>query len=190
MSDISPLRARQVQRHIMPSNNTHHGFMDSWEKELQASEDVVLSDEVDSYLIDRLEANDKTSTFDILNWWKVKGKNSYPTLALVAKDVLAIQVSTVASESAFSTGGRVIDPFRSSLTPKSVEALVCFQNWLRSEGIHHIEYEASEMEMEFYQECENGNVLHIYLVSKFSSKQFTFLPSFFLLICRASKSQG
>lgn len=60
----------------------------------------------------------------------VKGKSSYPTLALVAKDVLAIQVSTIASESAFSNSGRVIDPFRSSLTPKSVEALICLQNWL------------------------------------------------------------
>ncbi|KAL5699325.1 hypothetical protein ACHQM5_011702 [Ranunculus cassubicifolius] len=80
--------------------------------------------------------------------------NSYPTLALVARDILAIQVSTVASESAFSTGGRVIDPFRSSLTPKSVEALICFQNWLGSEEIYNIEYEASQTEMEFYQELE------------------------------------
>ncbi|KAL5702925.1 hypothetical protein ACHQM5_028084 [Ranunculus cassubicifolius] len=101
-------------------------MMDEWEKELEASADVVLSHEVDRYLLDRLEQNDKKATFDILNWWKHKGKSSYPTLALIAKDVLAIQVSTVASESAFSTGGRVIDPFRSSLTPKSVEGLICF----------------------------------------------------------------
>ena len=41
-------------------------------------------------------------------------------------------MSIVASESAFSTGGRVLDQYKSSLTPNMVEALVLLQNWLRS----------------------------------------------------------
>jgi len=45
--------------------------------------------------------------------------------------VLAIPISTVASECAFSTGGRVVNPYRSCLTPKIVEVLVCTQDWLR-----------------------------------------------------------
>ncbi|KAH9668894.1 BED-type domain-containing protein [Citrus sinensis] len=49
-----------------------------------------------------------------------------------ARDVLAIPVSTVASKSAFSTGGRILDQYRSSLTPDMVEALVLLQNWLRT----------------------------------------------------------
>jgi len=44
--------------------------------------------------------------------------------------VLAIPVSIVVSEAAFSTGGRILDPFRSSLSPSIVQALVCCQNWL------------------------------------------------------------
>ncbi|XP_028067689.1 zinc finger BED domain-containing protein RICESLEEPER 2-like isoform X2 [Camellia sinensis] len=69
--------------------------------------------------------------FDILGWWKVNS-SKYRVLSQVARDVLAIPVSTVASESAFSTGGRILDPFRSSLSPMMVEALICTQNWLQS----------------------------------------------------------
>uniref|UniRef100_A0A0D2ZQJ4 HAT C-terminal dimerisation domain-containing protein n=1 Tax=Brassica oleracea var. oleracea TaxID=109376 RepID=A0A0D2ZQJ4_BRAOL len=50
----------------------------------------------------------------------------------LAKDVLAVQVSSVASESAFSTSGRILDPYRSSLTPYMIEALICTQQWMRS----------------------------------------------------------
>ena len=46
--------------------------------------------------------------------------------------MLAVPVSTVASESAFSTGGRIVDPFRSSLSSLMVQNLVCSQNWLQA----------------------------------------------------------
>ncbi|KAF7131863.1 hypothetical protein RHSIM_Rhsim09G0080500 [Rhododendron simsii] len=39
--------------------------------------------------------------------------SKYPIVSQMAQDVLAIAVSAVASESAFSTGGRVIDPYES-----------------------------------------------------------------------------
>ncbi|XP_022894049.1 zinc finger BED domain-containing protein RICESLEEPER 2-like [Olea europaea var. sylvestris] len=94
--------------------------------------DFSGKDEVQRYLMESTEdASDEN--FDILNWWKIN-KSIFEILSEVARDVLVIPVSTVASESAFSTGGRILDPFRSSLTPKTVEALICTQNWLREES--------------------------------------------------------
>ena len=56
--------------------------------------------------------------------------DEYPVLAKIARDLLAVQVSTVASESAFSAGGRVVDPFRSCLDPEMVQALICMKDWV------------------------------------------------------------
>lgn len=50
----------------------------------------------------------------------------------LARDALAVPASTVASESAFSTGRRVISDFRSRLTPDTAEALICMQDWYRT----------------------------------------------------------
>nr|XP_009774458.1 PREDICTED: zinc finger BED domain-containing protein RICESLEEPER 2-like [Nicotiana sylvestris] len=72
--------------------------------------------------------------FDILVWWKVNSPR-FPILAKMARDVLVIPISSVASERAFSTGWRILDQFRRSLTPKLVETLVCLQDWLRSESL-------------------------------------------------------
>ena len=74
-------------------------------------------------------------TFDILAWWKTNSDPLlYPVLGMLARDVLAVPISTVASESAFSTGGRVIDSFRSNLKERTVQALVCIQDWVRAHG--------------------------------------------------------
>ncbi|CAN1338227.1 Putative AC9 transposase [Linum perenne] len=83
--------------------------------------------ELDSYLEDNVLR--RSDDFDILNWWKANA-TKYPTLALIARDILAIPVSTVASESAFSAGGRLISTQRSRLHTKTVEALMCTQSWL------------------------------------------------------------
>ena len=84
--------------------------------------------ELDRYLEDAKVG--KALGFDILGWWSTD--NKYRVLSHLARDILAIPVSTVASESSFSTGGRVLDSFRSSLTLRMVETLVCAQDWLRS----------------------------------------------------------
>ncbi|CAL2260675.1 unnamed protein product [Prunus armeniaca] len=129
-------------------------FLDDLIREVEESDETVVSHEVDSYLTDPLAFVSKDVFFDILMWWKLNGPK-YPVLAAIAKDVLSIQPSTVASESCFSTGGRVIDAFRSSLTPRSVEALICMQNWLKGDEISSLEDTPSIEEFEFYETIES-----------------------------------
>ncbi|XP_028116579.1 zinc finger BED domain-containing protein RICESLEEPER 2-like [Camellia sinensis] len=69
----------------------------------------------------------KNQTFEILDYWKVNA-TKYRVLSQLARDVLAMHISTVASKSAFSTGGRILDSLRSSHSPSMIEALVCTQN--------------------------------------------------------------
>ncbi|CAN6476294.1 unnamed protein product [Victoria cruziana] len=49
----------------------------------------------------------------------------------MAHHILAILISTVASESTFSMGERILDSYRSQLDIKTVEALICAQDWLQ-----------------------------------------------------------
>uniref|UniRef100_A0A2N9FWV6 HAT C-terminal dimerisation domain-containing protein n=1 Tax=Fagus sylvatica TaxID=28930 RepID=A0A2N9FWV6_FAGSY len=92
------------------------------------SESVV--EEFDTYIKEGVLK--RSEIFDILGWWNHNGLK-YPTLQRLARDILAIPVTTVASESAFSTSGRLLSPHRSRLHPRTLEALMCAQSWLWSE---------------------------------------------------------
>jgi hypothetical protein len=67
---------------------------------------------------------DMNAKLDIIAFWE-GNQFIYPKVDCMTRDILSILVSTVASESTFSVGERVIDQFRSSLKPDIVEALVC-----------------------------------------------------------------
>ena len=69
-----------------------------------------------------------------MRYWGGRKDNSskYLLLSKVGKDVLAIPILTVASESEFSTRSRIVDPFQNSLSPLMVQNLVCAQNWLQA----------------------------------------------------------
>ena len=71
---------------------------------LEEENSMVSKSELERYLAERSEEdNDK---IDILAWWKTNSIR-FPILSQVARDVIAIPVSTVASESVFSMGGHV-----------------------------------------------------------------------------------
>lgn len=117
------------------------------------------SSELDMYLMERhvpRSTNNMGFDWNVLSWWK-RSSVKFPILSELAKDVLAIQVSSVASESAFSTSGRILDPFRSCLTPYMIEALVCTQQWIRNSISAEKLASLTQMfeELEFHDSLEN-----------------------------------
>ena len=74
-----------------------------YEHFLQVEQSVGCSNELEKYLAKNCDGR-KDVNFEILEWWR-DNWSRYQVLSKVAKDVLAIPVSIVSFESAFSTGG-------------------------------------------------------------------------------------
>ncbi|CAN1241220.1 Putative AC transposase [Linum perenne] len=55
------------------------------------------------------------------------------TLQQIGRDFLAIPITSVASESAFSTCGRLFDPHRCKLHHSTVEAMMYAWSWVKDE---------------------------------------------------------
>ena len=65
----------------------------------------------------------KDLSLDILEFWKGQ-ESRLPLLASLAKDTLAIQVTSASSERVFSEGGNVVSKKRTLLNPENAEMLV------------------------------------------------------------------
>ncbi|KAK4486590.1 hypothetical protein RD792_006841, partial [Penstemon davidsonii] len=117
---------------------------DSQLERLRKGKEKVIKSELDKYLSEDCES--LVDTFDILSWWKVE-THRFPILSRMARDILVVPVSTVAIEATFSTGGRILDAFRSSLSPRIAQALICAQDWLRSDS-QPINVEENLMELD------------------------------------------
>ena len=87
--------------------------------------------------------------------------------------LLAMPVSTVTYESAFSTGGRVLDPYRSFLSHQKVEALICTQDWLKDSPLPSLlDYDFEELQcvdqgMLMFQLCTNVTIKYVLNNDKF-----------------------
>eukprot|EP00262_Sarcandra_glabra_P005839 TRINITY_DN1771_c1_g2_i1.p1 TRINITY_DN1771_c1_g2~~TRINITY_DN1771_c1_g2_i1.p1 ORF type:complete len:673 (+),score=86.29 TRINITY_DN1771_c1_g2_i1:242-2260(+) len=124
-----------VERGTTSSNSSQAGTMsgsdglldfDMFISEMSSSQQS--KSELDQYLEEALLP--RIQEFDILNWWKLNNLK-YPTLSKMARDVLAMPISSVTSDSIFSIGSKLLDQHRSTLRPETVEALVCTKDWLQ-----------------------------------------------------------
>lgn len=76
---------------------------------------------------------------DVLDWWK-KNENLYPTLALMARDFLSIQATSVAAERLFSRGSLTIRKHRNRLNNDSIKYLMCLNSWVTCSLKDEIQY--------------------------------------------------
>ena len=81
------------------------GYNNRFKQHLADEDSVESKSELDKYLLESSE-DPNVEDFDILMWWKMNSSR-YRVMSQIACDVLAIPVSTVAFESAFSMEGGV-----------------------------------------------------------------------------------
>jgi hypothetical protein len=119
---------RRAQRPVIPvpgSGNRWGRIFDSSSSTPSTSSGAV--NELTAYLdSDPVPWGDPN--FDILLWWR-DHKQSYPILSIMARDIMAVPVSTVSSESCFSLTGRILEDRRRRLLPEHVEMLTCIKDW-------------------------------------------------------------
>ena len=101
---------------------------------------LLATAEIDLYLQESAISVEPTDTkFDILSWWKVHTVQ-FPTLLTLAQQILMTPMTSISSESAFSTGGRVLSDSRNRLKPETLEALICARDWIMTdEGLNYID---------------------------------------------------
>ncbi|XP_019167735.1 PREDICTED: zinc finger BED domain-containing protein RICESLEEPER 1-like isoform X2 [Ipomoea nil] len=91
-----------------------------------------VKSELDTYLQEGVYICEGDSVeFNALDWWKSMNLK-FRVLSKMACEILSIPITTVASESTFSAGGRVIDTYRASLGTDTVQMLLCGSDWLRN----------------------------------------------------------
>ena len=99
------LRSQRTGSTFQQSNQTHNN-------------------ELERYLA--LEYNDEISS---LTWWKAHSVE-FPVLSQMARDFLAIQATSVASEKTFSVASNTLTKIRNRLHLKTARATLCLKSWI------------------------------------------------------------
>ncbi|XP_010271391.1 PREDICTED: zinc finger BED domain-containing protein DAYSLEEPER-like [Nelumbo nucifera] len=125
------LYGNEAEEHVNAITQSLHDLFNEY-KEKFSSTSFIQSEKTQLDLYLEEQNLDIKANVDVLEYWN-KSSIRYPELASMARDILTIPISTVASEFAFSIGKKVINPWRSSLKSKTIQALVCLEDWLRAQ---------------------------------------------------------
>ncbi|GKB33825.1 zinc finger BED domain-containing protein RICESLEEPER 2-like protein [Tanacetum coccineum] len=81
---------------------------------------------VESDFVSHLSTEELTG-YDVLGFWKAN-ESTFPIISQMARYILSVQATSVASESAFSTSGRVLSIRRTRLTPAFLDMCMCLKD--------------------------------------------------------------
>ncbi|GJT96583.1 zinc finger BED domain-containing protein RICESLEEPER 2 [Tanacetum coccineum] len=101
----------------------------------RARNDRLTSSEYERYLSSDFISHlrpDEFVGYNVLGFWKEK-ESMFPILSRMAQDMLSVQATSVASESAFSTSGQVLSIRRTRLTLASLEMCMCLKDHLNAQ---------------------------------------------------------
>ncbi|KAK6146207.1 hypothetical protein DH2020_020076 [Rehmannia glutinosa] len=143
--------SQSFESELQSSNPSNKGFTASnhatgknvetgrskYEKYVRSVDTVQhVKSELDTYLDEGVFICEGDSVnFNALEWWK-SNNLKFRVLSKMACEILSIPITTVASESTFSAGGRVIDTYRSYLGTDTVQMLLCGRGLLLEDANH------------------------------------------------------
>lgn len=88
-----------------------------------------IKTELDQYLEETLTP--RSEDFNVLSWWRLNSTN-YPTLSMMAVDLLSVPFTTVSPDSVFETEVKQMNSYRTSLSRVTLEALLCTKDWFKN----------------------------------------------------------
>nr|GMD42790.1 zinc finger BED domain-containing protein RICESLEEPER 2-like [Ipomoea batatas] len=116
--------------------------------DFSSDDHAIKKSELDIYLEEgKLDAKYHIK-MDVLQYWK-EHHGRFQCLSKMAIDILSIPIITVASESSFSIGSRVLTKYRCSLLSKIVQAIICARNWLQGFACEDDEDNLDDLSMDY-----------------------------------------
>ncbi|XP_027077037.1 zinc finger BED domain-containing protein RICESLEEPER 2-like [Coffea arabica] len=124
-SSCSSKKQKMTRPAVLTGKEKFHMHVSEIDRALPKKSDL------DVYLEESRYACDANANLDVLGWWKGE-RLRFPILSRMVADILSVPVTIVASESTFSTGGRVIADRRASMSVETVQMLLCGNDWIRN----------------------------------------------------------
>nr|XP_027090278.1 zinc finger BED domain-containing protein RICESLEEPER 2-like [Coffea arabica] len=103
--DITSQNEKTTGTSSITSSTAKKNYIDDFYSLDEEEDSTCSKTELDSYLEEKIYPGkaDEEESFNVLDYWRTHA-TKFPILSMMARDILSIHVSSVASESAFSTG--------------------------------------------------------------------------------------